>query len=73
MDLAPVSAIKILIFAGVGNGIGIEESHKTTLIPTNKARVHLVQPADIGWPTGNEKKLSCSQAQLGQATGLPLA
>ena len=21
-----------------------------------------VQPADIGWPTGNGKKLSCSQA-----------
>ena len=30
----------------------------------------LVQPADIGLPTGNGKKLSCSQAQLGQATCL---
>ena len=30
--------------------------------------VHIVQPADIGWPTGNGEKLSCSQAQLGQAT-----
>ena len=32
-----------------------------------------VQPADIGWPTGNGKKLSCSQAQLGQATCLAAA
>ena len=29
---------------------------------------HGVQPADIGLPTGNGKKLSNSQAQLGQAT-----
>ena len=32
-----------------------------------------LQPADIGWPTGNGKKLSCSQAQLGQATCLSVA
>ena len=32
-----------------------------------------LQPADIGWPTGNGKKLSCSQALLGQATGLAIA
>ena len=32
-----------------------------------------VQPADIGWPTGNGKKLSCRQAQLGQATCLAVA
>ena len=32
-----------------------------------------LQPADIGLPTGNGKKLSCSQAQLGQATGLVVA
>ena len=32
-----------------------------------------VQPADIGLPTGNGKKLSCTQAQLGQATGLAFA
>ena len=32
-----------------------------------------VQPADIGLPTGNGKKLSCTQAQLGQATGLAVA
>ena len=37
------------------------------------AKVSTVQPADIGWPTGNGKKLSCSQAQLGQATGLAVA
>ena len=28
----------------------------------------ILQPADIGLPTGNVKKVSCSQAQLGQAT-----
>ena len=27
-----------------------------------------IQPAYIGWPTGNRKKLSSTQAQLGQAT-----
>ena len=32
-----------------------------------------LQPADIGWPTGNGKKLMCSQAQLGQATCLGAA
>ena len=32
-----------------------------------------IQPADIGWPTGNGKKLRCSQAQLGQATCLGAA
>ena len=32
-----------------------------------------VQPADIGLPTGNGKKLSCTQAQFGQATGLAVA
>ena len=34
---------------------------------------HRVQPADIGWPTGNGEKLSCSQAQLGQATCMAVA
>ena len=29
-----------------------------------------LQPADIGWPTGNGKKLSNSQAQLGKTTCL---
>ena len=33
-------------------------------------RRYFVQPADIGWPTGDGKKLSSSQAQLGQATCL---
>ena len=32
-----------------------------------------VQPADIGWPTGNGKKLTSTQAQLGQATCLAVA
>ena len=32
-----------------------------------------VQPADIGWPTGNGKKLSSCQAQLGLATCLAVA
>ena len=32
-----------------------------------------LQPAAIGLPTGNGKKLSCSHAQQGQATGLAVA
>ena len=32
-----------------------------------------VQPADIGWPTGNGKKLNSTQAQLGQAACLAVA
>ena len=32
-----------------------------------------LQPADTGLPTGNGKKISNSQAQLGQATGLAVA
>ena len=32
-----------------------------------------VQPVDIGWPRGNGKKLSSSQAQLGQTTCLAVA
>ena len=32
-----------------------------------------VQPADMGLPTGNGKKLSCSQAHLGQPTCLAVA
>ena len=33
----------------------------------------ILQPAVIGWPTGNRKKLSSCQAQLGQATCLAVA
>ena len=33
----------------------------------------ILQPANIGLPTENGKKLSCSQAQLGQATCLAAA
>ena len=32
-----------------------------------------IQPADLGWPTRNGKKLSSSQAQLDQATCLAVA
>ena len=32
-----------------------------------------IQSADIGWPTGNGEKLSCTQAQLGQAACLAVA
>ena len=41
--------------------------------PVDLFTLGTIQPADIGLPTGNGKKLSCSQAQLGQATGLALA
>ena len=40
---------------------------------SNRCHCNQYKPADIGWPTGNEKKLSCSQAQLGQATCLAVA
>ena len=41
----------------------------------NRAYSHqlILQPADIGLPTVNGEKLSCSQAQLGQATCLAVA
>ena len=39
----------------------------------NVRKFCIIQPADIGWPTGNGKKRSCSQAQLGQATCLAVA
>ena len=50
----------------------------TTKIKVNPTKVLQemgppVQPADIGLPTGNGKKLSYSQAQLGQATCLAVA
>ena len=41
--------------------------------PAARSAGAALQPADIGWPTGNGKKLSCSQAQLGQATCLAAA
>ena len=43
------------------------------LYPTFLYPVSSVQPADIGLPTGNGKKLSCSQAQLDQAACLAVA
>ena len=43
------------------------------LYPAFLHPVSSVQPADIGLPTGNGKNLSCSQAQLGQATGFAVA
>ena len=44
------------------------------LPPTFTTRYgNIVQPADIGLLTGNGKELSCSQAQLGQATCLAVA
>ena len=46
-----------------------------TVYKLRNLQVHVshVQPADIGWPTGNGKKLSNCQAQLGQATCLAVA
>ena len=38
-----------------------------------KNRDYLLQGGWGGWPTGNGKKLSSSQAQLGQATCLAVA
>ena len=47
-----------------------DHAEKTAMIGV---RGEGVQPADIEWPTGNGEKLSCSQAQLGQATYLAVA
>ena len=43
------------------------------IIKHDKAPVRYVTFLDIGLPTGNGKILSCSQAQLGQETGLAVA
>ena len=40
---------------------------------SSKESDRLLQLADIGWPTGNGKKLSSTQALLGQATCLAVA
>ena len=39
----------------------------------NRLRISLRFPIQGGWPTGNGKKISCCQAQLGQATCLAVA
>ena len=49
------------------SSLGYVSKYQTVLLSI------LVQPADIGWLTGNGKKLSCSLAQLGQATCLAVA
>ena len=41
--------------------------------PQSTKSVYVVQGGWCGWPTGNGKKLSSSQAQLGQATCLAVA
>ena len=52
-------------------------SHELSWLPKEahhqKYLRYILQPADIGWPTGNRKKLSCCQAQLSQATCLAVA
>ena len=50
--------------------------HFCVMLPDSKKVVFsqfILQPADIGLPTGNGNKLSCTQAQLGQETGLAVA
>ena len=62
------------------NGNGRETSSQHLHVCSNEAKKSvagkiwlLLQPTNIGLPTGNEKKLSFSQAQVGQATGLAVA
>ena len=52
------------------NTIQPDRTHYSTVLrgSISSLRGYAVQPADIGWPTGNRKKLSSTQAQLGQAT-----
>ena len=60
----------IYVFASYNQGTEtLSPSNSQTASPglKNKHLSHasdkrLLQPADIGWPTGNGKKLSCSQA-----------
>ena len=41
--------------------------------PRPPRALYTIQGGWGGWPTGNGKKLRCSQAQLGQATCLAVA
>ena len=56
----------VLSRRGVHAARGLQEGRGTGLL-VSSGGCHTLQPADIGLPTGNGKKLSCSQAQLGQA------
>ena len=50
-----------------------ESREKTAQEAPLSINTERIQPADIGLPTGNGTKLSCSQAQVGQATCLAVA
>ena len=58
------------------NSLGTSNLRKSHILGRSKI-FHVLcgglQPADLGWPTGYGKKLSRSQAQLGQATCLAVA
>ena len=60
---------------GGGGGMGTGRSSSISALSFLGLQIEVqgLQPADIGLPTGNGKKLSCTQAQLGQATGLVVA
>ena len=65
---------------GRGEGEIYSHSCKTGRLnydPILQPCIYVVQPADIGWPTGNGKKLSSSQAcclaQLCLAAGIGMA
>ena len=51
---------------------GIEKSRKIHMVEREE-KGSSIQPADIGCSTGNGEKLSSSQAQLNQVTGLAVA
>ena len=48
-------------------------SEDVMLVRFQLIKSNVIQPADIGWPTGYGKKLSSTQAQLSQATCLAVA
>ena len=70
------------VLAVRAEALGVQRVRRRLLVDQRRPHRHIlingidsshllrVQPADIGLPTGNGKKLSRSQAQLGQATCL---
>ena len=60
-------------FPSLGRVQDLAVENLQRIIKHDKAPVRYVTFLDIGLPTGNGKKLSCSQAQLGQETGLAVA
>ena len=78
---AATTAFLAVVVVGVAAGSAVttvdHAAHSSLPSPCRFTVVEMdrlqLQPADIGWPTGNGNKLGSSQAQLGQATSLVVA